>query len=338
MIPQPPPHLHAFGDVALLDGAILPAARLAYSTHGALNEARDNAVLFPTWFGGQHPANEWIIGPGRALDPKRHFIVVVNIVGNGLSSSPSNTPFPADGPRFPYVSVLDNVLLQRRLLREALGVERLALVVGRSMGAQIAFQWGAAFPEDVAAILPFVGSARTSAHNYIFLENVKLALRSDPAWAGGDYAVPLTTGLARLRLIFDSWALSPAFYRQGMHLDVGFRSTADYLARPGQDIVADANDLLAQVATWQGADLSRNAMFGGNYAAALASISARAIVMPCRTDLYFAAEDSAVEVAHMPNATLRVIDSVWGHRAGAPGTDPSDIAFIEAAISELLDS
>lgn len=329
---------HSFGQITLRGGAVLPGAQITYQTHGTLNADKSNAVLFPTWFGGQHPANQWIIGSDHVLDPAKYFIVVVNIMGNGQSSSPSNTPAPANGPRFPYVSVLDNVILQKRLLSELFGIERLKLVIGRSMGAQIAFQWGAYYPDAVQALLPFVGSARTSPHNFLFLENVKLAIASDPAWMGGEYQSQPRLALERMRLVFDSWGLSQAFYRQGLYRKLGGVGTiAEFLHRPMPDTGADANNALAQTATWQAADLSANELYNGDYAAALGAITARTIVMPSRTDLYFPPEDSEIEVSHMPNAELRVIESVWGHRAGAPGTDPVDTAFIEAAIRELLE-
>ncbi|WCT74609.1 alpha/beta fold hydrolase [Sphingomonas naphthae] len=328
--------VHAFGDVTLQSGAILPAAQLTYTTHGTLNADKSNAILFPTWFGGQHPANDWIIGPGRALDPEKYFIVVVNNMGNGLSSSPSNTPAPADGPRFPYVSVLDNVILQRRLLEEAFGIGHLLLIVGRSMGAQIAFQWGAYYPDFMDAILPFVGSARTAHHNWVFLENVRGAMTSDPAFMDGEYETQPTVAFDRMGLVFDSWGLSQAWYRQGLHLAQGYATTKDFIRRQRPQGGGDANNVIASVETWQGADLSDNPLYGGDYAKALGAITARTIVMPSRTDLYFPPEDSEIEVSHMPNAELRVIESVWGHRAGAPGTDPVDTAFIEDAIRELL--
>src|SRR6185437_1164832 len=153
------------GDVTLQDG-VLPSARLVYKTHGTLNAAKSNVILFPTWYGGQHPDVEWVIGPDFALDPRRYFIIAVNIVGNGLSSSPSNQPLPFDRIRFPRVTILDNVLMQRRLLQERFGIDRLLLVVGRSMGAQIAYQWASYFPEMVERVLPLCGSARTAPHNY----------------------------------------------------------------------------------------------------------------------------------------------------------------------------
>ncbi|WP_337188982.1 alpha/beta fold hydrolase [Phenylobacterium sp.] len=330
------PEIFELGPTAVEGGATIPNLKLAYVTHGELNAEKSNAILFPTWFGGNHPSNAWIIGPDKALDPSRYFIVVVNIIGNGQSSSPSNTPAPFDGPRFPYVSVLDNVKAQRRLMSEVFGVDVLKLVVGRSMGAQVAFQWGAYYPDKVERILPFVGSARTSVHNYIFLENVKTAMTSDPAFEDGEYKEPLTLAFRRMRLVFDSWGLSQAFYRQNLHLKMGFATTREYLDRVQPGAVTDANNVLAQVATWQGADLSRNELYGGDYAKALAGITAKAIVMPSRTDMYFPPEDSEIEVSHMPNAELRVIPSVWGHRAGAPGTDPVDIAFVDQAVRDIL--
>ena len=324
------------GDPTLQGGQVLRGAQLTYRTYGTLAPDGGNAVLFPTWFTGQHPQVEWLIGPGRALDPARWFVVVVNILGNGQSSSPSNTPAPQDRSRFPRVTILDNVVLQRRLLREALGVRRLALVVGRSMGAQLAFQWGSFFAEDVDAILPICGSARTAPHNYVFLASVKAALTNDPAWQGGEYSIQPMQGLRMLRLIYDGWVVSQSWYRAGLHLQQGFATTQAYLDRPDAGPPRDANDLLAQLWTWMNADISANDRFGGDLPAALRAVTARALVMPCRHDLYFPPEDSEIEVSHMPNAALRVIESVWGHRAGAPGTDPADIETLDQAIHDLL--
>ena len=125
-----------------------------------------------------------------------------------------------------------------------------------------------------------------------------------------------------LRLIYDGWVVSQSFYRAGLHLQQGFPTTQAYLDRPDPGPLRDANDLLAQLWTWQHADISANDKFAGDFPAALRAITARALVMPCRHDLYFPPEDSEIEVSHMPNAELRVIESVWGHRAGSPGTRP----------------
>ena len=183
------------GDVDLQCGLRLRGARLAYKTYGSLNEGKDNVIVFPTFFASQHSANEPMIGPGMALDPSKYFIIVPNLFGNGLSSSPSNTPAPYDRARFPKVTYYDNIRCQRRLVTEYFGIERIALVCGFSMGAQQAFHWGALFPDMVERIAPWCGSARTSPHNFVFLEGVKAALCADEAWNNGWYDTPPRKGL-----------------------------------------------------------------------------------------------------------------------------------------------
>jgi homoserine O-acetyltransferase len=100
----------------------------------------------------------------------------------------------------------------------------------------------------------------------------------------------------------------------------------------------DANDLLAMLWMWQRADISANELYVGDLTKALGAITAKAIVMPCETDLYFQVEDNRREVARMPNAELRPIPSIWGHRAGNPVFNPEDANFIDAAVKELLAS
>jgi homoserine O-acetyltransferase len=331
--------VYELGDVALQSGTTLPGARIAYRTYGTLNASKSNAILFPTWYAAQHPDLEWVIGPQWALDPGRWFIVTVDILGNGASSSPSNQPRPFDRSRFPRVSILDNVMLQRRLLVEKLGVGKLALVLGRSMGAQLAFQWGAYYPDMVQRILALAGSARTSPHNYAFLQIVKMSLVADPSFRGGEYAELPLPALRNMRLVFDTWGLSQTWYRQGLFSKLGpFKRKEEFLERELAPPLRDPNDLLAQVATWERADISDNDRFRKDFPAALKAIRAKAIIMPSRTDCYFPPEDSEIEVAGMPDAELRVVPSVWGHRAAAPGTDPEDIRFFDRAIRDLLAS
>jgi homoserine O-acetyltransferase len=86
-------------DVVLQSGATLRGAKLAYKTFGTLNARKDNIIVYPTWYSGQHTENEWLIGDGMALDPSRYFIIIPNMFGNGLSTSPSNTPPPYDRGR-----------------------------------------------------------------------------------------------------------------------------------------------------------------------------------------------------------------------------------------------
>ncbi len=326
------------GDVALQSGLTYRNARLAYKTHGTLNAAKSNAIVYPTSFGAQHTDLEWQIGDGRALDPTKYFIVIINKFGNGLSSSPSNTPPPFDRGRYPQFTMTDNVRVQQRLLQEVFGVERVCLVYGFSMGAQQAFHWAALFPDRVERIAPICGSAKTSPHNFVFLEGVKAALTADPAWQDGWFATQPVRGFQAFGRVYAGWGLSQAFYREEVWRKLGFASLEDFLVGSWEAGFRrrDANDLLAMLWMWQHADISANELYGGDFTKALGAIKAKAIVMPCETDLYFTVEDNRREVARMPNAELRPIPSIWGHRAGNPVFNPEDANFIGDAVKELL--
>ncbi len=254
--------------------------------------------------------------------------------GNGLSSSPSNAPPPFDRAAFPDVTLYDNVVCQHRLITEHLGIDRILLVVGYSMGAQQAYQWGALYSDMVRTIAPLCGSARTSPHNHLFLEGVKAALLADGAF--GWYQTPPIKGLLAFSRVYAGWLLSQDFFREGEYRKMGFASVEDTVRFfEGYFRQRDANDLLAMIWSWQHADISANPQHKGDLAAALGAIRARAIVMPSTTDLYFRVRDNELEVAQMPNAELRPIPSIWGHVA-AFGVNPPDDEFIDAALRELL--
>lgn len=327
------------GDMALQKGATLRDARLAYKTYGTLNARKDNVIVQPTWYSGQHADVEWTIGEGMALDPAHYFIIVPNMLGNGLSSSPSNTPPPYDRARFPNVTACDNVRLQHRLVTERFGIERIRLVTGWSMGALQTFHWGCLYPDMVERIVPTCGSARCSRHNFVFLEGVKAALTADDAWNGGWYEAPPTKGLRAMARVYAGWGFSQTFYRIEEDLKLGFSSLEDFLIAfwEGFFIHKDANNLLAMLWTWQNGDIGDNALYGGDFKKALGAIKAKAFVMPGRTDLYFPPEDSEIEVAHMPNAELRVFESSYGHFASS-ALNPADVAFQNEAIKEILAS
>jgi homoserine O-acetyltransferase len=328
------------GDVVLQSGLTYRGAKLAYKTHGTLNAAKSNVIVYPTSYGAQHPDLEWLIGPDKILDPSRYFIVICNKFGNGLSSSPSNAAPPFDRSRYPNFTMADNVRVQERLLREVFGIERVALVYGFSMGAQQAFHWGALFPEKVERIAPICGSAKTSPHNFVFLEGVKAALTADPAWIDGWFATPPTRGFQAMGRVYAGWGLSQAFYREEVWRRLGYSSLEDFLVHnwEGGFRRRHANDLLAMLWTWQKADISDNELYSGDLGKALGAITAKAMVMPSETDLYFTVEDNRREVARMPNAELRPIPSIWGHRAGNPAMNPEDAAFLKRAVAELLAS
>jgi len=325
------------GDVVLQRGATLRGAKLAYKTWGTLSQAKDNVVVMPTWYSGQHPDTEWMIGKGRPLDPSRYFIIVPNMLGNGLSSSPSNTPAPYDRARFPNVTFYDNVTLQHRLVTELFGIRKIALVTGWSMGAAQTYQWGCLYPDMVERIVPTCGAARCARHNFVMLEGVKAALTADDAFRNGWYAEPPTKGLRAMARVYAGWGFSQTFYREKEYLKLGYSSMEDFLVEfwEGFFIRKDPNNLLAMLWTWQYADISDNPVFNGNFEKALNAIKAKAIIMPGSMDLYFPPEDNAYEVKHMPNAEFRPFDSIYGHFASS-ALNPADVTFLTKAIEDVM--
>ena len=329
--------VYDLGDFELQSGVVLNSARLAYRTYGELNQTRDNVVVLPTFYTGTHLRNEGYFGPGRAIDPARHFVVSINMFGNGISSSPSNTPAPYNAAGFPQITLYDNVRAQYRLLTEVLGVRRVALVTGWSMAGCQSFQWGAQYPDFVDAILPFCASAKTSEHNIVFLEGVKAALQADSEYDNGNYRSPPERGLKAFGRVYAGWAYSQTFYREQMYRLLGFDSAEALLQDWERDHLEwDANDLLCMLWTWQRGDISANHLYQNDFEASLAAIRARTIVIVCDNDLYFPPEDNQIEIEHIGNGELRIYHSPWGHCVASPGNDPEFQKYLDQAIAELL--
>ncbi|QPF86227.1 alpha/beta fold hydrolase [Bradyrhizobium genosp. L] len=329
------------GDVTLQGGAVFPQAMLAYKTYGTLNAARDNVILYPTSFSAQHYDTEWLVQPGGALDPERYFIIIPNLFGNGLSSSPSNSADVLGNAPFPAFSFHDAVAIQRRLLVERFGISRLALVYGWSMGGMQAYHWAARYPDMVERAAVVCGSARCSPYNHVFLEGVKGALTADPAYRDGRFVAKPVAGFRAMGRVYAGWAMSHEFYREEAWREAGFKSLEDYLAGVWDAAFARraADDLLAQIATWQNGDIGRCDEFGGDFDRALAAIKAHMLLMPGSTDRYFDMRDNADELRRLVNArsaVLHAIPSIHGHRAGNPVKNAADRAFINAEILALL--
>lgn len=327
------------GDLPCQSGQILRDAKLAYKTHGRLDPGKSNAILYPTQYAAQHGDIEWLIGPGKALDPDRYFIIVLDQLGNGLSSSPSNTPSPLDRIRFPIITIQDDVAAQHRLVTEGFGIRRVALVVGYSMGAQQAFQWAASHPDMVERIAPFCGTAKTTPHNAVFLEGLRAALTADSAWMEGEYEDQPVRGLRAFARVYAGWGFSQPFYKKELYRQMGFGSLSEFLTDFWEKryLRRDANNLLSMLRTWQLNDLGATQGFDGSLERALGAIKAKATVMAGQTDLYFTPEDVEADAARIAGVRFRVIPTIWGHMTGN-GIDPADARFIEAEIKALLAS
>ncbi len=325
----------ALGDLALQSGEVLSGAELSWKCFGTLAPSRDNVVVYPTSYSAQHSDIEWLIGPDGILDPTRWFVVIPDMFGNGLSSSPSNHPaYPS------LVTTADNVRAQQRMLRDVFGVEHVACAYGFSMGAQQAYHWAALFPERVSRAIILCGSARTAIHNQVFLQSLLATLEAAPEHTGGGRfsAVPHAAMRAFAR-IYAGWAMSQDWYRAGLHLQSTGAATLDAFLDhhwAPSFLKCAAENLYAQARTWMASDISANALYGGDLTRALQAIEARVLLMPSRTDLYFPVADNALEIPHLRHAELRPIPSIWGHRAGSPIANPADFAFVRQAVRDWL--
>lgn len=330
------------GDIMLQSGARLTGARLSWKAHGTLSPARDNVIVYPTSYGAQHPDLEWLIGPDRILDPQRWFIVIPDMFGNGLSTS------PADADDYPtLVTIHDNVQAQRTALRSLFGIERVACVYGWSMGALQAYHWAALFPDAVDRIVVNCGVARTAVHNQVFLRSLMATLEAAPQHIGnGRFSGEPKAAKRAFGRIYAGWALSQDFYRAGLHLadgptpNLGAPDLETFLKTDWEDRFGarPAANLYAQLRTWDAADISANDLYDGDLTAALAAIRARVLLMPGATDLYFRTADNEAELPHLRHAALKPIPSLWGHRAGNPVVNPEDAAFIRREVGVWLDT
>lgn len=324
-------------DFPLQCGAVSPEATIIYKTYGELNN-RSKVILYPTSYGAQHTDIEWLIRPDSILDPSQYFIIIPNMFGNGLSSSPSNNPDCKLAESGFYFTHLDNIRAQQKLL-ENLGIEKLALVYGWSMGAQQAYHWGALDRDRVERLVALCGTAKTTDHNKIFLQSLRTALTADPAWNGTRFESMPDRGFRAFARIYASWAASQAYYRQGIYYQFGYDSLEDYLVRSWEANYRqrDPHNLLAMIDTWLHCDISNNPTYQGDYERALKSITAKTLVMPAVTDLYFTPEDCQAEADLIPHGEYLPIPSIWGHRAGNPYQNPEDEMFIKDAVKQLMD-
>jgi homoserine O-acetyltransferase/O-succinyltransferase len=333
--------LVSIGRLDLEDGGSIADCQLAVATFGELNEAKDNAILITTWYSGTHQIwRDVYIGPEHALNPERYFIVAINQIGSGLSTSPHN----ADGPnaaiamsRFPRVRIGDDVVAQERLLRVHFGIEKLALVVGGSMGAQQTYEWAVRFPDKVLRAAPIAGTAQNTPHDFLLAETMREATLSDPGWDGGEYKsnADVVGGLTRQSHIWAVVGFSTEFWKQEVWRALEFTTRDEFITGFLEPYftVMDPNDLLTQSWKWQRGDVARHT--GGDLAAALRRITAKTFVIPIDEDLLFPPRDCAPEQELIAGSELRVVNDVLGH-LGLFGVAPTFMQQIDQHLGDLL--
>lgn len=311
----------SLGDFKLESGEVIRDCRIGYRTFGALNGDRSNAVLFPTWASGTTEQLASNFGPGRLVDTSKYYVVAVDALGNGVSSSPSNS---AAQPRmkFPRFTIRDMVGTQHALLTKVLGINHLRAVSGISMGGMQTFQWVVSYPEFMDRAVAIVGSPRLAPYDLLLWQAQIDAIMNDPGWRGGEY----TENPARsAEYEFGALLLTtPEEFNRRMTRE----KLSEELARAKTVRGFDANDKIRQDQAMMAHDVS--APFGGSLARAAAAVRARVLVVVATRD-HVVTPGPAAEFARLLKARLLTLEGDCGHLA--PGCESQKV---NPAVAEFL--
>jgi homoserine O-acetyltransferase len=336
--PQQPPHqLYGEGDLKLESGEAIKDFSISYVTHGTLNEKKSNAILMVTAIGGNHHRIDFMIGPGKALDPEKYFIICTDAIGNGLSTSPSNSK---SQPRmsFPKFTIRDMVESQYRLLKEKFGIDHVIAVIGPSMGGMQTLQWGVSHPGFMDALVAMVPLAKTPAWSVAVVEATRKAIMEDPAWKDGNYDAPPEKGIRLMRDILNLLsARTPDMY------SAQFANGMDALPWMEAQETAmlkamDADDWIYQTWAYERHDVGTTPGFNGDTARALASIKAKTLIMTGTKDLLNPEFEPVAAARNIADVKLLTISpgTVTGH-ASAGGAIPADVEFLNRETTAFLD-
>jgi homoserine O-acetyltransferase/O-succinyltransferase len=335
--PQQPPHqLYSEGDLKLESGEAIKDFSISYVTHGTLNAKKSNAILMVTAISGNHHRIDFMIGPGKALDPGKYFIICTDAIANGLTTSPSNSK---SQPRmqFPKFAIRDMVESQYRLLKEKLGIDHVVAVIGPSMGGMQVLQWGVSHPDYMDALVAMVPLSKTPAWTVAVLEASRKAIMDDPAWKDGNYDAPPEKGVRLWRDILNLAARTPDMY------SAQFKNGMDVLPWMEQQETAllkafDANDWIYQTWAYERHDVGTTPGFNGDTARALASIKAKTLILTGTKDLLnpeFEPQQAGKNIAGVKMMTISP-GSVTGH-ASAGDAGAADVEFLNRETGAFLD-
>jgi homoserine O-acetyltransferase len=313
-------------DFEFEDGSVLPELRVAYETHGKLNAGRDNAILLLHGTSGNRHSFDPMIGPGKTLDTDKNFVITVDAIGSGDSSSPKD----GLGQDFPRYTIRDMMAAQHALVTRGLELTTLRAVGGSSMGSFVALEWGIHHPEMVRSLILLVPSPKAEANFQLTVDLMTSVIALDPEWQGGRYTRNPVEGLRLAGMVYYPWTVSAA-YLDGL--------PADQLAREIEDTARafanwDANSLVMRYAASRANDVS--APFGGDMTAALAQVTAPVLILPSASDRLLGLSGARRIRDGVKQPIYAEIPSILGHRAARRGPGTPEGAFVDHQIRAFL--
>src|SRR6266852_1930425 len=337
--PEQPPHqLFAEGDLKLESGEVIKDFSISYVTHGKLNEKKNNAILMTASIAGNHHRIDFLIGPGKALDTNKYFIIATDAIGNGLSTSPSNSK-TQHGTAFPHFTIRDMVESQIRLVKEKFGITHLLAVSGASMGGMQTIQWGVCYPEMMDALIALTPMARTPAWSIAVNEATRKALTADAAYNDGNYTQQPEKGWrAWVDVLLTLATRTPdglkAEFPKGLDVVNWIKGFEETWLKGG----FDANNWIWQTWAYDRHDVGTTPGFNGDTAKALASIKAKTILANAPGDLYNPTGEPQEAGKNITNVKMMTISpgTVTGH-ASAGGAGAADVEFLNREAGAFLD-
>jgi homoserine O-acetyltransferase len=298
----------ALGDLKLRSGAVIHDFRMGYRTFGQLNAAKSNAILWPTWLGGKTQELVQFIGPDKVVDSTKYFVVLVDAIGDGVSTSPSNSKTQAR-LGFPEFTIRDMVESEHRLATEVLCLTHLHAVMGISMGGMQTFEWVAAYPDFMDLAVPMAGSPQSTAYDKLLWTAEMDALRLDPEWKDGQGTQPMTGGFAVYNEIGNMNVTSPA-YRVAKTSPQDFPKFIEQTRKELTINAATACDAIRQRQAINALDIPGE--FGETMEQAAKSVRAKLLVVISPED-HMVNPTPAIAFARMMGAPVLTLDSPCGH-------------------------
>jgi homoserine O-acetyltransferase/O-succinyltransferase len=296
------------GDLKLRSGAVIHDFRLGYRTYGQLNAAKSNAILWPTWLGGKTQELVQFIGPDKVVDSTKYFVVLVDAIGDGVSTSPSNSRTQAR-LAFPEFTIRDMVESEHRLATEVLHLTHLHAVMGISMGGMQTFEWVVAYPDFVDVGIPMAGSPQSTSYDKLLWTSQMDALRLDPEWKGGQGTQPMTGGFAVYNEIGNMNVTSPA-YRVAKTSPQDFPKFIEQTRKESTIDAAHACDSIRQREAINALDIPGE--FGETIEQAAKSVHAKLLVVISPED-HMVNPTPALAFAGIMGAPVLTLDSPCGH-------------------------